>query len=53
MLIRDENNLDPGSGMEKIRIRDPGGGGTNITDPQHWLGDERVSKGLKQEQGRS
>jgi hypothetical protein len=31
---------DPRSGMETIRIRDPGwnkvGSGINITDPQHW-----------------
>jgi hypothetical protein len=31
---------DPGSGMETIRIRDPGwnkvGSGINIPDPQHW-----------------
>jgi hypothetical protein len=30
-----------GSGMEKIRTRDPGwkkiGSGINIPDPQHWL----------------
>jgi hypothetical protein len=32
-------NADPGSGMEKTRIRDPGwkkfGSGINIPDPQH------------------
>ncbi len=28
-------NLDPGSGMEKSRIRDPGPG-IKIPDPQHW-----------------
>jgi hypothetical protein len=32
-------NADQGSGMEKIRIRDPGwqklGSGINIPDPQH------------------
>jgi hypothetical protein len=32
--------LNPGTGMEKIRIRDPGrnkfGSGINIPDPQHW-----------------
>ena len=33
---------DPGSGMETVRIRDPGwkkvgpGSGINIPDPQHW-----------------
>ena len=26
---------DPGSGMEKSRIRDPAG--INIPDPQHWI----------------
>ncbi len=47
--------MDPGSGMEKIRIRDPGwkkvgsgirdekmldpGSGINIPDPQHWSPD--------------
>ncbi len=33
--------VDPGSGIEKIRIRDPGwkkvGSGINIPDPQHWF----------------
>ncbi len=33
--IRDGKNSDPGSGMEKIRIRDSGSG-INIPDPQHW-----------------
>jgi hypothetical protein len=32
---------DPGSGMETVRIRDPGwkkvGSGINIPDPQHWI----------------
>jgi hypothetical protein len=35
---------DPGSGMETVRIRDPGwkkvGSGINIPDPQHCLHDE-------------
>jgi hypothetical protein len=39
--IRDRNNADPGSGIETIRIRDPGwkkvGSGINIQDPQHCL----------------
>jgi len=34
---------DPGSGMETVRIRDPGwkkvGSGINIPDPQHWKND--------------
>jgi hypothetical protein len=34
-------DADPGSGMETVRIRDPGwkkvGSGINIPDPQHWL----------------
>jgi hypothetical protein len=34
-------DADPGSGMETVRIRDPGwkkvGSGVNIPDPQHWL----------------
>jgi hypothetical protein len=33
-------DADPGSGMETVRIRDPGwkkvGSGINIPDPQHW-----------------
>jgi hypothetical protein len=33
-------DVDPGSGMEKVRIRDTGwkkvGSGINIPDPQHW-----------------
>jgi hypothetical protein len=30
---------DPGSGMETVRIRDPGkvGSGINIPDPPHWV----------------
>jgi hypothetical protein len=32
---------DPGSGMETVRIRDPGwkkvGSGINIPDPPHWM----------------
>jgi hypothetical protein len=37
MQIRDPGwkNSDPGSGMEKSRIRDQGSG-INIPDPQHW-----------------
>jgi hypothetical protein len=38
--IRDGDSSDPGSGMEKTRIRDPGWkklrSGINIPDPQHW-----------------
>ena len=36
-------DADPGSGMETVRIRDPGWkksdpeSGINIPDPQHWL----------------
>ncbi len=34
-------DADPGSGMETVRIPDPGwkkvGSGINIPDPQHWL----------------
>ncbi len=39
MKIRDGKNLDLGSGMEKIRIRDGKkfGSGINIPDPHHWL----------------
>ncbi len=41
MRIRDGNNSDPGSGIETIRIRDPGwkkvGSGINIPDPQHCI----------------
>ena len=33
MRIRDGKNF--GSGMEKIRLQDPGSG-INIPDPQHW-----------------
>jgi hypothetical protein len=32
--IRDGKKSDPGSGMEKSRIR---GSGINIPDPPHWL----------------
>jgi hypothetical protein len=38
---------DPGSGMETVRIRDPGwkkvGSGINIPDPQHWLNASSVT----------
>jgi hypothetical protein len=41
LQIWDEKNSNPGSGMEKIRIRDPGwkkfGSGINIPDPQHCI----------------
>jgi hypothetical protein len=41
-------DADPGSGMEKIWIRDPGwktsdpGSGINIPDPHHWSGRHQV-----------
>ncbi len=35
MRIRDGKNVDAGSGMETIRMRDPGW--KNIPDPQHCL----------------
>ncbi len=48
----DGKNSDPGSGMDKIRIRDPGwkkfGSGIrnkHIPEPQHWL---TVNEGMGQ-----
>jgi hypothetical protein len=34
-MIDKDSVADPGSGMEKSRIRDPAG--INIPDPQHWI----------------
>jgi hypothetical protein len=34
--IQDGDSSDPGSGMEKSWIRDPGSR-INIPDPQHWV----------------